>query len=936
MKKLFSFIFVAVVLTAVCFSAEPIFKYETEEKLSETTLLTNVREFYPDYNISYSYIKMDLADERVKLKLLKSNEGIDILSKVGELAESDENTVAALNADFFSVYSGKKGFSLGMEKIDGKIVQSPINPSTMATVAYDGRNVLMSYLDFHVMAVAPNWEYKEIRHINKHTSYFGDILMYTHEFNGGLSPAPGGDVLEVVVEDGKVKEFRRNMEPCSIPENGCVLVVSEGSTMFFANNFNVGDEIKFDYYITPDISDFDMAFGGGSMLVYQGQDVGKIGDYAHTVAGLHPRSAIGIDKEGRYLYLVAVDGRQESSRGMRMSHLAELLIKLGCYTAVNLDGGGSTNMVASTMWNVPFHSVNSPTENRRVINAIGVVLNSGDNAEMSEDVGEDEAFYEEDVEKEIAGISLRAEKSSAFASQPVKLEIAVYDDNMRPVSYNAEDIRWYSDEGEIKDFVFTSDIGGKITVSASLGEHYADTEIYVVDDISGIVTEDYIYMEKGGKSDIEIDVFDYSGRYLEIVDKKDFDIVSSDESVVKIDGDVIYAAGDGNAVVTVSKNNVKSHISVAVGSYPKEFEYGFEETFGSYSSYPRETKGGFEQSSDFVFDGLFSGKLSFDFTEEETISNYGEEIETIVINENDDDVARAVYYVLDEGISVDENCSEINLAVYTPEDFNHKLKIQLADGDGNAVSTEYDGKLTAGVWNNVTFNIPDDITGPVKLTHIYVLYTPGEEKDMGYIYLDSLEFMSCVPFSVRDREPNVYRYGVNNGQITSSVKFGAVSSEKTDNLISYYERVKLEREIVSCGGYVLSENMKKSVSEDENALYISLDTSEGGIRNTDSSQWDEITKAVSGTKKQNIFILTSDNVFGNDEFENNVIEDYLSSIDKNVFVVSLSDSATYKKIKGVSYFTLDAREQTSFANIRNQKKNTIEFFFGDVVTFAFN
>ena len=441
--------------TVIC--AAPVYKYVETEPVTESVTLTKVEEFHSDHNISYSYIKMDLTDERIKLELLKSENGTDIMDNVKNLASQNENTVAALNGDFFSAFSGNKGFSLGIEKKDGIVLQSPIYPETMATVAYDGENVLMDYLSFHVMAVAPNWEYEEVRHINKHTTYYGEILMYTSSFNNGFSPAPGGNVVEVVVEDNKIVEFRRNMEPCKIPENGCVLVVSEGSSMFFANNFVVGDEIKFDWYVTPSLDDFDTAFGGGSMLVKEGQDVGKIGDYTHTVAGFHPRSAIGIDKDGKTLYLVAVDGRQTSSRGMRMSHLAELMIDLGCYYAVNLDGGGSSNLVASTLWNDELHTVNKPTENRRVINAVGVVLNSKNyDTAYDEEIKTDEETEGESEEESKAepvpfGIKIKSNNDVVYKGQKILFSAVVHDDNLRQVAVEKDKIEWYCSEGKIKD-----------------------------------------------------------------------------------------------------------------------------------------------------------------------------------------------------------------------------------------------------------------------------------------------------------------------------------------------------------------------------------------------------------------------------------------------------------------------------------------------------
>ncbi len=67
---------------------------------------------------------------------------------------------------------------------------------------------------------------------------------------------------------------------------------------------------------------------------------------ASFVEDLHPRTALGIDDDGRTLILVAVDGRQPGySEGVSLPELAEILRLLGADDAVNLDGGGTTTMV---------------------------------------------------------------------------------------------------------------------------------------------------------------------------------------------------------------------------------------------------------------------------------------------------------------------------------------------------------------------------------------------------------------------------------------------------------------------------------------------------------------------------------------------------------------------------------------------------------------
>ncbi len=78
---------------------------------------------------------------------------------------------------------------------------------------------------------------------------------------------------------------------------------------------------------------------GNEWLVRGGQCVAP-GDEAR-----HPRTAIGLDKNGDLLLLV-VDGRHGAySRGVSYTELAELLLEHGAETAINLDGGGSSTLV---------------------------------------------------------------------------------------------------------------------------------------------------------------------------------------------------------------------------------------------------------------------------------------------------------------------------------------------------------------------------------------------------------------------------------------------------------------------------------------------------------------------------------------------------------------------------------------------------------------
>lgn len=68
----------------------------------------------------------------------------------------------------------------------------------------------------------------------------------------------------------------------------------------------------------------------------------------------HPRTAIGYYEPGHYC-LLAVDGRQSSTRGMFLEEMAALFEQLGCKAAYNLDGGHSTFMTMGTqLANLPY------------------------------------------------------------------------------------------------------------------------------------------------------------------------------------------------------------------------------------------------------------------------------------------------------------------------------------------------------------------------------------------------------------------------------------------------------------------------------------------------------------------------------------------------------------------------------------------------------
>jgi hypothetical protein len=122
------------------------------------------------------------------------------------------------------------------------------------------------------------------------------------------------------------------------------------------------------------------AVAGRHLLVDQGKAVESKGDTFNVE--LHPRTAVGVDEKGGTLWLVVVDGRQENySEGATLKEVASLMVHLGAWRALNLDGGGSSTLVVegadgeAEVLNAPYHT-RVPMRERPVANHVGVFARS--------------------------------------------------------------------------------------------------------------------------------------------------------------------------------------------------------------------------------------------------------------------------------------------------------------------------------------------------------------------------------------------------------------------------------------------------------------------------------------------------------------------------------------------------------------------------------
>ena len=130
--------------------------------------------------------------------------------------------------------------------------------------------------------------------------------------------------------------------------------------------------LRLSHAFRPDRGRLTMIAGGWPRVVTDGQSIAAKADsiegtFPRFSAQRHPRSAIGFSRDSATVYLVTVDGRQETSAGMTLVELGDFLVSIGVFQGLNLDGGGSTTLVIDgRIVNRP----SDPTGERAVGNAI--------------------------------------------------------------------------------------------------------------------------------------------------------------------------------------------------------------------------------------------------------------------------------------------------------------------------------------------------------------------------------------------------------------------------------------------------------------------------------------------------------------------------------------------------------------------------------------
>ena len=253
------------------------------------------------------------------------------------------DAIATINASYFAL----NGDILGNTKIDGVTAGTTYFIRSAIGIKADGstifaRQTYRGVLQFNGEEVIVDGVDCE-RNANSVVIYNGWYGATTGTNNFGV---------EFVVQDGVVTNIFRDNGNNYIPPNGFV-ISAHGTAAENFQNVYVSDKIIFeeDYINVEHGDDFNEAIhiiGVGPTLVKDGEIyvTADAEQFPPDIRiGRAPRSAVGITKYGDYIFAV-VDGRQAHSKGCTLTEWARILKNnFGAVEAINLDGGGSTELI---------------------------------------------------------------------------------------------------------------------------------------------------------------------------------------------------------------------------------------------------------------------------------------------------------------------------------------------------------------------------------------------------------------------------------------------------------------------------------------------------------------------------------------------------------------------------------------------------------------
>ncbi|MGI5523563.1 phosphodiester glycosidase family protein [Micromonospora sp. CA-259024] len=460
--------------------------------------------------------------------------------------------VAAVNGDFFDI--NNSGAAQGVGIRDGELIQSPVSGHRNAVaVTADGLGRVIE-VHFDGTAALPTGPVPLTQFNNLvQADGVGAFTELWGTYSRERAVAGAARVVEATVIGGRVTTVAPTAGTGPIVAGSTVLLGRDAGADALAG-LRPGDPVTVAWRPKPsDGSTLHAAVGGGNVLVRDGI-VQNIADPA-----LAPRTAVGFSADGRKMIMLTVDGRQADSRGVTQTEMGRMMAELGAHHALNLDGGGSSTLLAREPGAQAVQVENSPSDGseRAVPNGLAIYAPTGS--------GQLAGYWVETASDPTAapGVSpVRGGRPDrVFPGLTRRLTAAGYDETYGPASGAptwrvTPAVRGHVD----RDGVFHAGTPGTSTVTASRGRASGALGLTVLGPLAGLdsTVERVGLTGRNGNAVIGVVGYDAEGNTapIEPADLR----LDYDRDLLRI-----TPSSDGNLAVTALRDTGSGPVTVHVG-----------------------------------------------------------------------------------------------------------------------------------------------------------------------------------------------------------------------------------------------------------------------------------------------------------------------------------------------------------------------------------
>ena len=356
-------------------------KPDTIQKNEINSSIIHYRYVYNSIPWNINIIEINSTDKNYSILSVKSSNKIhNSREKVSDIVKRNrnKNITIGINADFFypdgdivnnQISEGE--FVKGIKSNRSQIAFTFSNEPFINIFSFSGKLILKDNKEISIDALNQKRGFDSIVIYNKYwgnsTNTGGSGIEYVFiPIDSTIANKPFRAVIKSILDSN-----------ATITNNQYVLSASDNKKNTTLSSLQINDTILISLNIQPDINNVKELVGGLPQIIKDGINIAhlqalKEGANEKFSLTRHPRTAIGYSRDKAKLYLITVDGRQKCSAGMTLNELSEFMLFLGCYNALNLDGGGSTTLVINDK------IINHPSDvtgERPVGNALLIISN---------------------------------------------------------------------------------------------------------------------------------------------------------------------------------------------------------------------------------------------------------------------------------------------------------------------------------------------------------------------------------------------------------------------------------------------------------------------------------------------------------------------------------------------------------------------------------